>query len=659
MTLRKLDAAGIGFPGHPPHPADEGGFLALTSHKRARDALRFGLEMPGVGFNVFVVGEDRSGRMNATLSLLKTFVSGRPAPDDWVYVNNFRKPHRPEAHRLPAGRGAAFRDRMAALVPHLRGASAEAARHLTDAVLAEFGDLPDLRPWLERFRRDVERGASGFAAAAVDSLDGPERRYAVNLLIDHGGEDRPSVVIEPNPTYRNLFGWIEYVQSAGGLTTDFTMIRAGAIHRANGGVLVLRAEALAAQPAVWEFLKGALRDQKIRIEELHRTGTVPVASAPRPLSIPLDVKVVIVGAPRWYYGWFLADPDSRTYFKVKADICDDLGATPENIAAYVGLIHRLAEEHRACCDDGAVGLLLGTASRWAEHRRKMSSRMELLDDLIGEAALIARRSRGESLITRDDVSTAAAERRRRVGQVEDRLHRSILDGTVLVSTAGDAIGQVNALIVFNRVDHQYGCPCRVTARSWVGKHGVINIERDVALGGPIQHKGVLGLQGWLAGTFAREAPVSFSCSVTFEQNYGGIEGDSASLAELLAILSDLGEIPLRQDLAVTGSINQRGDVQSVSGVNHKIEGFFRACREADDLTGSQGVVVPEANLVNVVLHEDLCAAVAAGRFHLWSVSRVEDAIELFTGLPVATVFARVAARLAAFEAALARRVQPA
>lgn len=670
MTLRKLDAAEAGFPLHPACPADEGGFFALSSHKRAREALRFGLEMPGIGYNTFVLGEDRSGRMNATLALLDGSVRGRPPQDDWVYLNNFRQPHRPEPHRLPMGTGARFRDRMAALAPRLRGVPPETAHDsalaLVDAIIAEFAAVGDLQPWLEEMRRDVGERADAFPATAPDSADAPERRYAVNLLVDHADDIFPTVVLEPNPTYANLFGRIEYVPQAGGLTTDFTLIRAGALHRANGGILVLRAEALAKDAAVWEALKGTLRDRKIRIEEPHRTGTVPIASAPRPLPVPFDAKVIIVGAPRWYYGWFLNDPDSRVYFKVKADICSDLRASPENVAAYIGMVRRMAAAHCAVCDDGAVSRLLGIASRWAEHRGKLSSRLELLDDLIGEAATLAGRTPEGCRITRDSVAHAAAERRQRVAQIEDRLHRAIAEGAVMVSTEGVAVGQVNALIVFNKIDHQYGCPCRVTGRAWIGPHGVINIERDVNLGGPIQHKGMLGLQGYLAGCFARTAPVSFSCSVTFEQNYAGIEGDSASLAELLVILSDLSGVPLRQDLAVTGSVNQHGDLQPVSGLNHKIEGFFRACQARGALTGTQGVIIPEANRINVILHDEVSQAIAEGRFHLWTATRVEDAVALFTGLaagepdaagnyPADSVYGKVAARLAAFDRILTER----
>ena len=665
MALHKLDAAQIGYPLYSADRADDSGFFALSSHKRAREALRFGLEMTENGFNAFVIGEDRSGRMKASRELLAGFAQHLPAQDDWVYLNNFKKSHRPQPFRLPAGVGARLRDRMAALAVKLASATTKAALAQVDAVIAEFADIDGLAPWFAEMRQDVDRHAGTFVAAA-EGLNAPERRYAVNLLVDHGDETASKVVVEPSPSYSNLFGSIEYMPTANGLVTDFTLIRAGALHRANGGILVLRAEALAKDAVVWEALKGALRDGKLRIEEPHRVAAVPIAGAPRPYSIPFSAKVVIVGAPRWYYGWFLNDPESRVYFKVKADICDDLGATAENVAAYVGLIRRFAERHGAVCDQEAIQLLLGTAARWAEDRRKLSSRLEQLEDLIGEAALAGRRAASGGRIRRVDVAAALAEQRRRVSQVEDRSHRTIADGLVMVSTQGMAVGQVNALIVFNKIDHQYGTPCRVTARTWIGSLGVINIERDVNLGGPIQHKGALGLQGYLAGCFSRVAPISFSGSITFEQNYGGIEGDSASLAESLVLLSDLSGVPLRQDLAVTGSINQQGDVQSVSGVSHKIEGFFRACLEQGGLSGTQGVVFPAANLINVVLRDDVAAAVRDGVFHLWTVSRVEDAVGLFTGLdvgapdaqdryPAASVYGRVAACLTNYDRILAAR----
>ena len=360
MTHRLLSVDDLGYPAFPAQPVDEGGYFSLSSHQRAREALRFGLEMPGIGFNAFVIGEDRSGRMDATRELLDGYVGQRPPQDDWIYLNNFQETHRPQPYRLPSSVGRRFRERMIEFAARVRLCSPGSVLALVDGVAAEFAGHGALDLWLERFRCDVQQRLPGLIHAALDSAEAPERRYAVNLLVDHVDEPCPVVVVEPNPTYRNLFGCIEYVQVGGTLVTDFTMIRAGALHRANGGILVLRAEALAAHPPVWEALKGALRDRRIRIEEPHRTGTVPLASAPRPQAIPLDAKVIIVGASRWYYGWFLNDPESRVYFKVKADICGDLQASAANIAAYAGMIRRSATKYATSCDDEAVAVIATT-----------------------------------------------------------------------------------------------------------------------------------------------------------------------------------------------------------------------------------------------------------------------------------------------------------
>ena len=343
-----------------------------------------------------------------------------------------------------------------------------------------------------------------------------------------------------------------------------------------------------------------------------------------------------------------------------------MDATPENLAAYRGMIGAMTKARSETrCAEGAMDRLLGVASRWAGRRDKLTSRFERIEDLIDEAA--TQNGDGKApVITEQSVLGALASRRRRNARVEDRLQESIADGTVMIDTAGSAIGQVNALTVRDMGDHAFGIPARVTARASVGRRGVINIERDVDLGGPIQQKGAMVLQGLLAGLFARRFPVSFNCSITFEQSYGGVDGDSASLAEMLAVLSDLARLPLRQDLAITGSVNQHGEAQAIGGGHHKIEGFFRACKAAGALTGEQGVVLPAANRRNLVVGDDVAAAVADGSFHIWSVDTAADAIELFTGTaagaadeggvhPPESVFGRVMARLEEFDRILAER----
>lgn len=779
MSARRLSAAAVTLPVLDAGSDTDGDVFKLSSHRRARAALEFGLNVTDPGFNIFVVGEDRSGRMTATMGFLKAFVENKPPPDDWIYLNNFRRPHRPRPLSLPAGVGRSFRDRMVLLVRQIREAlsgafsgeayqsavraeseklqqaigveiealRAEARQHgldivqtregatvvpiddsgkpanldafspeeqdrlqekarevggrlneinrraagqqadlgervmeITrgtadgvvdvhfDAVRNEFSGYAGVVRWLVELRNDVLENLHLFGSGdpSEPRRELPEDRYAVNLFVDHSDDRNPGVLLEANPTYENLFGRIEYRPAEGSLETHFTMLRAGAVHRANGGILVLRADAIARNPVSWEFLKAALRDGEIRIEEMQRNNSIPLAGAPRPKPVPLDMQVVIVGAPRLYYAFFSIDPEFQTYFKVKADIDPDMEASAENVATYGGLIRKIARDHREyACEDEAVQHLLGMAARWAGNREKLTARFEIIEDVVTEAVELAL-DNGAKTVTAENVRQAIDARRRRNARVEDRMQEAISDGQVLIATTGRTVGQINGLTVRDLGDHAFGGPARITARASAGRHGVINIERQVALGGPIQQKGVLVLQGFLSGRFARRFPLSFDCSITFEQNYGGVEGDSASLAEILAILSDLSGIPLRQDIAITGSMNQRGDAQAIGGAHHKIEGYFRCCVEAGGLTGEQGAVVPHSNERNLVLREDVADAVADGRFHIWSVATVEEAAELFMDMPagepdskgrypVDTIYGRVQAELEAFDRALYER----
>ena len=790
MAIEKIDAANAGLPKFELSEKEdqtEARVFALSSHARAREALDFGLQARDPGFNIFVVGEDRSGRMTATLDYLNNAAwSGNP-PDDWLYLNNFNRGNEPLAVHLPAGEGRQFRDAMSALIPQLREAlnqafnreeyqkrlqdydtamraeigkgidvaraeaeksdlslvqspeglgvaalgedgeprdtsklpeaerkgmeesalrvsrmladiNRDAARlqadlaeqvrelnnnvatnsvsGLIDALAERFQDHQGLNRWLIAFRVDVIENIALFhtgdeqapqtPGAPPQVRPTPEARYAVNLLVDNADISGPPIVLEGNPTYENLFGRIEYQQVGGALQTDFTMVQPGALHRANGGILVLRAEALGAHAVSWDQLKGALRDGVIRLEEQYRTTSVPVAGAPKPAPVPLDVKVVIVGDPRWYYTFFSVDPDFQAYFKVKAEIDGEMDVTADNVACYAGLLQGFANKHGAItCAPDAISYLLGYASRLAFDREKLTARFELVEDIVNEAIYVAR-SAGKKQVDENDVRTARASRRNRNARMEDRVHESIQRGTVMISTSGEAVGQVNGLTVRDTGDHAFGAPSRVTARVSVGRRGVTNIERETMLGGPIQQKGALVIQGFLAGLFARRMPLSFNASITFEQSYGGVEGDSASLAEVLAIVSDLAELPLRQDLAVTGSVNQRGEVQAIGGLTYKAEGFYRACVEAGDLTGQQGVVFPRSNEPILVLDDDVAGEVAAGRFHVYSAAHVDEAIELFLGLPAGvpdadgqypadTVYVRVAAQLEKFDRALDAR----
>ncbi len=765
-----------------------GEVFALSSHERAREALAFGLSVAASGFNIFVLGADRSGRMSATLAYLQKAVAARPVPDDWVYLNNFTEPQRPKPYRLPAGDGRRLQTRLDDMIPRLRevlqsafssaayetqvqeardqaqslvaeqiealrqevqkdgldlvqlqggitvvpvgpdgkpanpadipedrregleaavkkanetlrkinrqagelqvqmaeklrelnrGIADRAVSGLMDAFADAFPGHRELGAWIDSFKDDVLANVRLFLAppeavaqaGGVSAMpDAQDRflaqRYGANLLVDHGGSRHPMVELAASPTVSNLFGDMQYRQAAGVLETDFTLIRAGALHRANGGVLVVRAEALAADPRLWVGLKAALRDRQITIDAMSLRGGVPIAGALQPLPIPLDVKVVVVGAPQWYYTFFSLDSEFHTYFRIKADVDTDMPATPENIACYGKLVQQIASaECGRCCTSDAVAYILGLAARWTGDRTRLTAQFEMVEDTVQEAVLLTGASPAPdvqpALLTQKAVAEAVARRRDRNSRIEDRLYEQIADDTVMIDVSGSVRGQVNALTVRSYGDHSFGTPSRVTARASVGRKGVINVERDIALGGPIQQKGVMVLQGFLAGHFARAHPLSFNCSITFEQSYGGVEGDSASLAELVAILSEIANLPARQDLAITGSVNQRGQSQAVGGVHLKVEGFFRACQDKGELTGSQGVIIPKANEDNLVLHDEAAQAVRDGRFHVWSVTTVDEALSLFLGreaghmgpdgnYPAESIYGRVAAELAAY-----------
>jgi predicted ATP-dependent protease len=772
MTYKTLKAKDIGIPLFSMRPSMRPGrkntrkhrpvtLFELSSHARANEAMNFGLKMRNKGFHVFVVGEDRSGRMTATMAFLKQYIQNLPPPSDWIYLNNFASPHRPKPFRLPNGKGCQLKQAMIDLTASLHSILAKTFSHphytsqidaMTTSLEAqvqselqavqEFAqgkglsieetsegfsiqliesndeskknqpydpkDIQEIKdrlnrittsahlagrqlsiqirdakktiaaqviePLFKRFRQDYDKYIKDWIDEFIEDIlehiddlltEDPEtqsklpasleERYSVNLLINNKGINHPEVVLEPSPTYENLFGSIKYrTLSGGGIETNFTMIHPGALHRANGGILVLRAEALAQSPEVWESLKAALRDQRIRIEERHRETALPLLDAPEPLSIPLDVQVFLIGAPAWYYNVFFHDTDFRTYFKIKAEIDPDLPVTPHNTNVYTKLIQQASILHTGLeIEDEGIQYLMGYSARWVSHRKKLNSRFELIADVLSEAGTLATAAtdRKTDKITVDDIRTVIQERRKRTNRLEDRSHEDIESGQILIDTKGKVIGQVNGLSVLSTGDHQYGLPNRISARTYAGELGVINIERLIEMSGPIQQKGVLILDGYLNGMFAQDYPLSCGCSITFEQNYGGVEGDSASLAELVAILSSLADVPLRQDIAVTGSINQFGDVQPVGGIIQKIEGFYRTCKHRG-LTGTQGVIIPQTNVENVILKEEIVGAVEAGEFSIWPVSRVEEALEILTNCPFKTIYDAVSKKLAQYHESL-------
>jgi lon-related putative ATP-dependent protease len=513
---------------------------------------------------------------------------------------------------------------------------------LLEELMDKYSGQPDVTAHLEALQQDIVRQLEQFRGG--EGAEELARRYQVNVMVDNAGRQGAPVVIESNPTYPNIFGRIEKEARMGVLSTDFTLIRSGALHAANGGFLVLRVEELFRNPFTWESLKRALRQREIEVEELAERAGFLTTRTLRPVPIPLDIKVILVGSPQQYYRLFLYDPDFAELFKVKAEFEPDMERTAEHTNEYVRFLCTVCQkESLRHLDRDAIGQMLEYAARLAEHQEKLSTHFAEAADVLREANYWAGQA-DAPVIGAEHIRRAVDEKLYRLGMVRDRIQELIRTGVVGIDVAGARAGQVNGLAVISYGNVAFGRPSRITATVGTGRAGVLNIEREARLSGRIHTKGVLILEGFLTELFAHERPLSLSARLVFEQSYEEIDGDSASSTELYALLSALGAVPIRQGLAVTGSVNQKGEVQAIGGVNEKIEGYFDICK-AKGLTGEQGVLIPATNVENLMLREDVVAAAAAGQFHIFPVKTVAEGIELLTGVPADLVFERVQARL--------------
>lgn len=504
-----------------------------------------------------------------------------------------------------------------------------------DRVRRQVGD-PRVDPYLDAVAADLGEKLELFMTSEEDVSPDVDRflRWRVNLVVDNSEVSGRPVVLETEPTYTNLFGTIERTLTpAGEATTSFMKVRAGSLMRANGGFLVLNADDVLMEQRVWPGLKRALKYRRVQIQSLETL--VFGAAVLKPEPVPIDVKVIIIGGREIYDLLYRHDDDFPKIFKVLADFDYLIETSRANARALVSVMRKvILEEELLELDKGGAAAMLEEAVRIGGWRRRFSIRFSDLIDLLREASYRAEQA-DSTVISREHVRAAHAARLRRHALSEDRSHDFISEGVVRIETSGAKIGQVNGLAVYDLGHHRFGKPTRITAQVGIGREGIINIERQARMSGPSYDKGVGILTGYLRGTFARESPLSMSCSVTFEQSYGGIDGDSASSTEIYAILSVLADAPLRQDIAVTGSVDQFGRVQAIGGVNEKIEGFFKVC-EARGLTGTQGVLVPGANVADLHLVPEVLEAVNAGRFHIWATDTISDGMRLLTGEPSGT-----------------------
>jgi lon-related putative ATP-dependent protease len=758
--------------------ADVEPLVGTVGQPRALDALEYGLAVETRGFNLFVSGLPGSGRLTTVLDELRALAAAKPVPSDWVYVHEFANPDRPNAIRMPAGRGAelakemdefveaarreiprAFeseeydrrqreilaeiaaerqheeeeltrfaaersialkttvvgvasvplvdgkpitRDRFETLPDEQRAAIAGATAEVEERAAAYIRQIHQLEKEAARRVRELESEVALFATEPLfreledrfagepevldyladvkvdvlshlgdfrDSgesglpfgLEAPSRelaRYRVNVLVDNGAAEGAPIVVEHNPTYYNLLGRTEHRATFGTMVTDFREIKAGALHLANGGFLVLDALEVLRHPFAWEALKRSLRSNAIRVESLgEEFSSVPIATL-RPEPIPLGLKVVLIGSPLLYHLLYQLDEDFRELFKVKADFSPDLDWSAEHHRNYAAFISRWVRENDLRhFDRGAVAALIEHGARLRENQGKLSARLIEISDLVSEASFWAGKE-GHELVQAEDVERAIAKKEFRSNLVEERIRELIDDGTIVIETDGERVGQVNGIAILDLGDHAFGRPSRVSARVSLGRGGIASIEREIELSGPIHSKGFMILSGYLAATYAQEWPLAVAATLTFEQSYDEIEGDSASSTELYALLSALSGLPIAQGIAVTGSVDQHGQVQAVGGVTRKVEGFYATCK-AQGLTGAQGVVVPAANVRNLMLADEVVDAVRAGDFHVWAVRTIDEGIELLTGraagrrradgsYPAESVHGLVAERLAGY-----------
>ncbi|MEH6634015.1 MAG: ATP-binding protein [Halioglobus sp.] len=518
---------------------------------------------------------------------------------------------------------------------------------------ARYKKYTEVLTYLDAVHSSVMEEAEAFTQVPQDSAipDNLKERvrefpqYSVNVLVDNQDLPAAPIVHEDNPSFANLIGRVEHVAQMGNLVTDFTLIKPGALHRANGGYLVLEADKILTSPYAWMALKRALRSQEIRIQSLEQIFSFVSTVQLQPQSIPLNVKVVLTGDRYIYYILQQYDAEFSTLFKVAADMSEDVARSPTSTAMFARMVKTLLDrDHLLPLDRNGMAKVIEYAARRMEDSEKLSLHQGRLRNLLTESDFRARQH-GADLITAEHVSNAAAAAIHRLDQFREKSHEGILRDIMLVDTTGSKVGQVNGLAVYLLGDYAFGKPSRITATARLGPGKVLDIEREVDLGGKIHSKAVMIISALLANRYARDQPLPLAATLVFEQSYGGIEGDSASVAELVALISAIGAIPVRQDLAVTGSLNQHGQVQAIGGVNEKIEGFFDICNSRG-LSGSHGVVIPQSNEVHLMLRQDVLDAVAAGQFHIYCANSIDQALEILTGFSAASIDQCILSRVA-------------
>ncbi|MFH1878816.1 MAG: ATP-binding protein [Candidatus Omnitrophota bacterium] len=513
-------------------------------------------------------------------------------------------------------------------------------KHIIDELRFKYREFEDIVQHLNLVQDDIVDNLDSFKEeeenqALIFGMKGaPQKntftKYQVNLLVDHRHSKGVPVIREPNPTYYNLLGRIEYVSHFGSMSTDFTMVAPGALHKANGGYLILQAMDVLSNFMAWDALKRVIRNHEIKVEDINEQFRLITTTSLKPKPIPSDIKIVMVGPPWLYQLLYRFDEDFRKMFKIKADFDIEMDRDIDKVKKYAAFVKvRCEEEGLRHFDRNAVARVVEYGARLTEDQKKLSARFMYIADLLREADYWAGKENAE-YVEEAHVKKAIHEKIYRSNLIEEKIIELIDDNVLMIDTGGETAGQVNGLAVYDIGEYSFGKPSRITAKTFMGKNGVIDIERQVKMGGNIHSKGVLILNGYFGEKFAQDRPLSLNASICFEQSYSGVDGDSASSTEAYCLLSSLSGVPIKQSIAVTGSMNQHGIVQPIGGVNEKIEGFYHVCK-IKGLTGEQGVIIPESNVRHLMLKDEVIEAVGRKKFHIWAVSTVDEGIEILTG----------------------------
>ncbi len=512
---------------------------------------------------------------------------------------------------------------------------------LIEEMKVKYKGKEKIKSYLEDVEKDVIENIQAFrkeeeAAASLPFIKVPKaetilNRYSVNVIVNNADSEGAPFIFESNPTYYNLFGRIEHKFEYGLAVTDFSMIKAGSLHKANGGYLVIDALELLRNLFAYDALKRAIRNKEVRIEDIWEQYRLVTTTTLKPEAIPLNIKIILKGSQNLYYLLYSLDEDYRGLFKVKADFENRIPRDNSNVMKYSSFIAtKCKEENLLPFDRTGVSRVVEYGSRLADHKEKLSMKLGVIADILRESHYWAKKE-GKSSVSEESVEKALNKKYYRHKKIEDLMQEMMVEGTLIVDTSGEKVGQVNGLAVLDLGDYSFGKPSRITARTYTGKAGVVNIERETKMSGRIHEKAILIISNYLGSRYAIKKPVSLSASITFEQLYGLIEGDSATCAELYALLSSIAGVPIQQNIAITGSMDQNGVVQPIGGVNQKIEGFFDLCM-ARGLDGRHGVIIPELNVINLMLKRDLINAVKDGKFHVYTIQHIDDGFEILTGI---------------------------